>query len=65
MKETHTATDTHLLMNQIIEVIEYVNNQRFFLIGKPGINLFNQLLCGYSDKNYHDLLQKKINKQTK
>jgi len=62
-EKSHTSADKESLMIQALEIIDYVNNQRVFLIGKPMLSQFNYLICGYTDENYGDLLQKKINKQ--
>lgn len=64
MKEqTHTTTNEASLIQQVLEVMDYVHNQRIFLMGKPMMSQFNYLICGYGDRNYGELLQKKVNKE--
>lgn len=61
MKESSTSSDKQPLMSQALEIIEYINNQRIFFIGKPEVSQFNYLICGYTDENYSELLKKRIN----
>jgi hypothetical protein len=63
MDKSTISTDKQSLMNQGVEIIDYIHNQRIFLIGKPIVSHFNYLICGYTDENYDQLLKKKINKQ--
>ncbi|RYU96242.1 hypothetical protein [Emticicia agri] len=63
MEKSHTSTEKQSLMTQAMEIIESMSNQRIFLIGKPMTNLFNHLICGYTDENYSELLKKKINNE--
>lgn len=62
MKDSHTLSDKQSLMNQVVEIIDYINNQRIFLIGKPKVSLFNSLICGYTHKTIGELIKEKINK---
>lgn len=63
MEKSPTSTDKQSLMNQALEIIDYMHNQRIFLIGKPMVSQFNYLICGYTDENYGQLLKKKINNE--
>ncbi|WP_337040869.1 hypothetical protein [Emticicia sp. 17c] len=62
-KPLKTGKADESLINEAIEILEYVNNQRIFLVGKPTINLFNYLICGYDEVPYHDILKNKISKK--
>lgn len=61
--QTHTTTNEASLIQQVLEVMDYVHNQRIFLMGKPMMTQFNYLIWGYGDRNYNEILQKKVNKE--
>ncbi|PLK43716.1 hypothetical protein [Emticicia sp. TH156] len=61
MKENSEITTNHAqLFQQVSEVIEYVHNQRIFLIGQPLLSQFKDLINGYDKINYGEVLKKKL-----
>ncbi|UTA70218.1 hypothetical protein [Emticicia sp. 21SJ11W-3] len=61
MKENSEITKNPApLFQQVSEVIEYVHNQRIFLIGQPLLSRFKDLINGYDKINYAEVLKKKL-----
>lgn len=48
------------LVSMAIAVVEYVNSQRIFLIGKPSNEQFNQLICVDENGDFKALLVDKM-----
>lgn len=47
-------------VSRAVVVMEYVNSQRIFLIGKPLKEQFNQLICGYGQPDFKATFEDKI-----
>ena len=60
---SHSQKEDQTLLNRNFRLIEYTHNQRIFLIGQPLPNQFNNLICGYSDADYGDILKNKTKRE--
>ncbi|GAB3509613.1 hypothetical protein [Emticicia fontis] len=61
MEKSHKTTDRQSFFNQAVDIIDYMHNQRIFLIGKPMLSQFDYLICGYAEEKFGEFLKKKIN----
>ena len=59
-EKSEITTNNAPLVQQVSEVIEYVHNQRIFLIGQPLLSQFKDLINGYDKINYGEVLKKKL-----